>query len=61
MSKENKEIKTEVEIGEYKGSPTLSIYDLDDKGERKQYPFSFGKKKAKAILNHLEEIKKFAE
>ena len=35
MSKENKEIKTEVEIGEYKGSPTFSIYDLDDKGERK--------------------------
>lgn len=55
------EIKTEIEIGEYKGSPTLTIHEIDEKGNRKPYPFSFGKKKAKAILEHIEEIKKFAE
>lgn len=61
MTKENKETKSEVEIGEYKGSPTFIIHELDDEGKRKQYPFSFGKKKAKLILANLEDLKKFAE
>jgi len=59
MSK-NKEIATVVEFGEYKGSPTLGIYELDDKGEKKPYPFSFGKKKAQLIMKHLKEIEEFA-
>lgn len=56
-----KETKTEVETGEFKGSPTLTIHELDDKGSRKPYPFSFGKKKAQMILANIEEIKKFSE
>lgn len=63
MSKKEptKDLKTEVEIGEYKGSPTLTIHDLDINGNRKPYPFGFGKKKAQLIIRHLEEIKSFAE
>lgn len=57
----SKEKKTELERGDYKGSPTLIIHELDDQGKRKAYPFSFGKKKAKQIVENYEEIKKFAE
>lgn len=59
MSKQ--EQNTVAEVGEYKGSPTISIHELDEEGNKKQYPFSFGKKKAKLIIKHLDEIKKFAE
>lgn len=57
----NKEVKSEVEIGEYKGSPTIAIHELDDKGTRKPYPFSFGVKKAKLILAHIKEIEDFVK
>jgi hypothetical protein len=56
----DKELKTEVEVGEFKGSPTIHIYELDDEGKRKAFPFGFGKKKAKLILRHLKEIEEFA-
>ena len=59
MSK--KETKSETETGEYKGNPTITIHEIDDKGNRKPYPFSFGKGKAKLIVANYEEIKKFAE
>ncbi len=59
MSNE-KEIKTEIERGEYKGSPTITIHELDDNGNRKPYPLSFGKKKAKLITKHQKEIEDFA-
>lgn len=52
---------TEVDFSEYKGNPTIAIYEVDDKGVRKPYPFSFGVKKAELILKHIEEIKKFVE
>ena len=46
-----------VERTEYKGKPVLIIKrDEDDK-----FPFSFGLHKAKLILEHIEEIKKFVE
>jgi len=46
-----------VEQGEYKGNKMITLKrDDDDK-----YPFSFGKAKAKLIVENFEEVKKFAE
>jgi hypothetical protein len=61
MSDEKQNKVTVTEESEFKGNKILGIYDLDDKGEKKPYPFSFGKKKAQAIIRHLEEIRTFAE
>ena len=45
----------EVSEGEYKGNPMLVIRaNPEDK-----FPFQFGIKKAKLILEHIEDIKKF--
>lgn len=46
-----------VEIGEYKGKPVFTIR----KSETDKFPFTFGQAKAKLIIDHIEEIKKFAE
>ncbi|MCU0641340.1 MAG: hypothetical protein MUC35_04550 [Candidatus Margulisbacteria bacterium] len=43
------------ERSEFKGKPTLVL----KRGEDEKYPFSFGLMKAKMILEHLEDIKKF--
>lgn len=61
MSDEKKTPETITEKTEFKGNPVLSIFEVDDKGDKKPYPFSFGKKKAQAIIKHLEEIRTFAE
>lgn len=54
--------KYNVEIGEYKGSPTLTIREVMTDGSVAPYPvISFGKKKAIAILSVIDLIKKFAE
>ena len=46
-----------VKFSEYKGWPILELhkYDHDKK------PFRFGLGKAKLILKHVEDIKKFVE
>lgn len=46
-----------VEYSEFKGNKIISL----KKGEDDKYPFSFGKNKAKLIVEHYDEIKKFAE
>jgi len=48
-------------IGEYKGNPTISLPlgGVDKEGNEKL--FTFGVKKAKSILEHIEEIKEFVE
>jgi hypothetical protein len=47
-------------IGEYKGHKTLAL--LENGVDYEKYPpFSFGVKKAKLILDNLEDIKKFVE
>ncbi|MFA5106602.1 MAG: hypothetical protein WC506_06615 [Candidatus Micrarchaeia archaeon] len=46
-----------VEFGEYKGNKLIKL----KRDENDQYPFSFGKSKAKLIVENFEEIKKFAE
>lgn len=43
----------EVKVGEYNGYPTISL-PLNEEGK---YPFTFGV--AKAIVEHIEDIKKF--
>jgi len=43
--------------GEYKGNPMLVIKN----SEEDKFPFQFGVKKAKLILENIESIKKFVE
>jgi len=42
-------------IGEYKGRPVITL------NPNSRFPFTFGVSKAKLILEHIEEIKKFVE
>ncbi|MHB8483739.1 MAG: hypothetical protein ACYDBV_13580 [Nitrospiria bacterium] len=42
---------------EFKGNPMLVL----SQGPDDKFPFQFGLKKAKLILENLEEIKKFVE
>jgi hypothetical protein len=47
----------EVSESEYKGNPMLVIkQNPEDK-----FPFQFGLKKAKLILEHIEDVKKFVD
>ena len=46
-----------VEFSEYKGNKLIVLKRSDDD----KYPFSFGKSKAKMIVENFEAIKKFAE
>ena len=49
-------------IGEYQGKPIIRIPTVDNPNtETSWHWLSFGKTKAKAIVKHLEAIKKFAE
>ena len=43
------------ERSEFKGRPMLVLKN----DEEDKYPFSFGLSKAKKIMDHLEDIKKF--
>lgn len=47
-----------VEFGEYKGNKLIILKREGDDG---RYPFSFGKNKAKLIVENFEAIKKFSE
>lgn len=54
--------KYNVETGEYKGSPTLTIWEVGTDGVLNKFPvITFGKKKAKAIIAVIDIIKNFAE
>ena len=46
-----------IEYGEYKGNKLIVLKRSEDD----KYPFSFGKAKAKMIVENFEDIKKFAE
>jgi len=46
-----------VERSEYKGKPILII----KRNQEDRFPFSFGISKARLIMEHIEEIKKFVE
>jgi hypothetical protein len=45
------------ELGEFKGNKIITLKRNPDD----QYPFSFGKLKAKLIVENYEAVKKFAE
>ena len=45
------------ELSEFKGNKVIVL----KRDENDKYPFSFGLAKAKLILQHIEDIKKFAE
>ena len=51
------EEKLSATVGEYKGNAIIS---LPVSGSTK-YPFTFGLNKAKAVLEYLDDIKKFVE
>ncbi len=46
-----------VEESEYKGSPVLIL----KVSEEDRFPFNFGLRKAKLILDHIEDIKRFVQ
>ncbi|MBI4210342.1 MAG: hypothetical protein HY544_02440 [Candidatus Diapherotrites archaeon] len=46
-----------VEYGEFKGNKVMTL----KRDENDRYPFTFGKGKAKLIVENFEDIKKFAE
>ncbi len=46
-----------VSESEFKGNPMIVLKNSEDD----QFPFQFGVKKAKLILENIEEIKKFVE
>lgn len=54
---EENEKKLDVTIGEYKGSPVITL-PLSADGK---FPFTFGLGKAKVILKYFDEIKKFVD
>ncbi len=45
------------ERSEFKGRPMLVLKN----DEEDKYPFSFGLSKARKIIDHIEDIKKFVE
>ena len=63
LTKENMLKDTLVFEGEYNNKKMFEIHEVDDTGT-KSGPFpvvKFGIKKAKAILKHIDELKKFVE
>ena len=48
---------SEVQEGQYQGNAMLIIRNTP----QDRFPFQFGIKKARLILEHLEDIKKFVE
>lgn len=46
-----------VKLEEYKGNKMISLMEK----EEDRFPFTFGVKKAKLILAHIEEIRKFVD
>lgn len=46
-----------VDYGEYKGNKMIILTS----GPNDEYPFQFGKKKAKLIIENFDAIKDFAE
>ncbi len=46
-----------VEESEFKGNKMIVIKNSEDD----QYPFQFGVKKAKMVIENIEEIKRFVE
>ena len=69
MSKETKiekntqSIDTAVFIDEYKGNPTLGVFQVDKDGKKlKEYPeIAVGMRKAKLLTKHFTELKNWVD
>lgn len=48
---------SEAREGEYKGSPVLILSN----GPEDKFPFTFGVRKARLIVDHIDDVKKFVE
>tara|TARA_Y100000034_G_scaffold136889_1_gene216725 strand:- start:2515 stop:2673 length:159 start_codon:yes stop_codon:yes gene_type:complete len=48
-----------VEYSEFKGNKIIKL--ISEKDTEGNWPFSFGKAKAKLVVENFDEIKKFAE
>lgn len=48
-----------VEYSEFKGNKLIQLYSKED--QEKKYAFSFGKTKAKLIMENIKDIEKFAK
>ena len=48
---------TIAEESEYKGNPVLILKNNEDD----RYPFTFGLKKAKLVVEHIKDVEKFVE
>lgn len=60
MSKVVKE--TKVVPNEYRGHTLFSVFEFDKEGNQSEYPvISFAVNKAKVILKHLDELKKYVD
>lgn len=57
MVRQEGETMAIVEESEYKGNPMIVLKVTPDD----RFPFQFGLKKAKLVLEHIEDIKKFVE
>jgi hypothetical protein len=57
--------QTKVLPNEFNGKSLFSVFEVDENGEKtndKGYPIvSFGLKKAKALLDHVDELKDYVE
>ncbi len=49
------------EFSEFKGNKMITLYREKDEEEKPKWPFSFGKNKAKLIIENFDAIKEFAE
>ena len=49
------------EYSEFKGNKMISLFREQDEEEKPKWPFSFGKNKAKLIVENFEAIKTFSE
>lgn len=57
-------MNTKAEEGEYKGNTLFKVIEVEEDGEtpKSDYPvISFGLKKARALVNHIDELKAFVE
>ena len=59
-----KQRETKVLNDEYNGYPVFKVFEVDGEGDPidpKKPVVSFGMKKGKAILKHVDELEKFVE
>lgn len=54
--------ETKVMENDFKGTPMFSIFEFDKEGNKNFKPLvNMGMKKAKLVLKHVEELKKYVQ